>query len=717
MAMNFIKKLVGGDKPAPDNEQAAKPKAAPQPGQSKEAAARGPRSGYRPEHGAHLKVGSKEEFRRTLQILGREDAASTEQVDLVGEAGGRVKRLEQATEFGGSLGTSEEMLLMLCEQNNLQFIKLADVPKKNFTPQLLGLFSRDFVVQYRIFPVELRPDKTLVVAISDPLNVRIADDLQLFLLGNEVHAVEVVVAREDEIMDYININYGVGDTTLAALVQEFQQQDQSSGLEVTDGVIDISDLDKIANEGPIIKFVNLLLLTVIKDRGSDLHLEPFTSTIRIRYRVDGALREIQAPPKSWQLGIISRLKVMSGLNIAETRRPQDGRLKLTMEGREVDCRVSCLPVVHGESLVMRILDRSMMSVGVQQIGMADDVLGKFMKCVQRPNGIVLVTGPTGSGKTTTLYAALNEVNEPSDKIITTEDPVEYQLEGIVQVSINPAQGLTFAKCLRAILRQDPDTILVGEIRDGETAQIAVQASLTGHLVLSSLHTNSAAATVSRLIDMGVEPFLITSCLEGIVGQRLVRMICPTCRVPYHPTPEELADFGMEPEDVQHLQFWQGEGCDECGHSGYKGRLGLFELLVADDELKAMILDRATTDEIHEYCVNKGMKTMRMDGWEKVRMGVTTFAEVCRHTPRDEPERIQKEMSKVRAALRAEIYGDDYSASDMPSSSTTVSKAPELPPFHGESAQAAPTISLEDIPVPIGELAQQPESPDSSGSHS
>jgi type II secretory ATPase GspE/PulE/Tfp pilus assembly ATPase PilB-like protein len=598
------------------------------------------------------------------------------------------------------------MLLMLCEQNGLQFIKLADVPKKNFTPQLLGLFSRDHVSNFRIFPVDLREDGTLVVAIPDPLNVRIVDDLQLMLLGNTVRAIEAVVAREDEIMDYININYGVGDTTLDAMVQEFQSQDQSSGLEAAEGVIDISDLDKIADEGPVIKFVNLLLLTVIKDRGSDLHIEPFSSTIRIRYRVDGALREIQAPPKTWQLGIVSRLKVMSGLDIAETRRPQDGRLKLTLEGREVDCRVSTLPVVHGESLVMRILDRSMMSVGVQQIGMSDEVLEKFMKCVHRPNGIVFVTGPTGSGKTTTLYAALNEVNEPTDKIITTEDPVEYQLEGIVQVSINPAQGLTFARCLRAILRQDPDTILVGEVRDAETAQIAVQASLTGHLVLSSLHTNSAAATVSRLIDMGVEPFLITSCLEGVIGQRLVRMICPTCRIPYLPTPEELIDFSFTPEDVAHLQFWQGEGCDECGHSGYKGRIGLFELLVADEELKNLILDRATTDDVQDYCLRSGMKTMRMDGWEKVRMGVTTFAEVCRHTSRDEPEKIEREMNEIRKALHAEAAGMDYVPQHNAHQPHAASPAAAPVPIR-ELAGFAPLVALPDIPAPTDELAAQP----------
>ncbi len=295
---------------------------------------------------------------------------------------------------------------------------------------------------------------------------------------------------------------------------------------------------------------------------------------------------------------------------------------------------------------MRLLDKSMMQIGVAQIGMTPDVLEQFMKIVKRPNGIMLVTGPTGSGKTTTLYAALNEINEPTEKIITTEDPVEYQLDGIVQVNINTNAGLTFARCLRAILRQDPDVILVGEIRDSETAQIAVQASLTGHLVFSTLHTNSAAATISRLIDMGVEPFLITSTLAGVIAQRLVRVVCPRCRAPYRPTAEELAEFGATPEAVADISFFKGKGCDECGHGGYKGRLGIFELLPVSEEIQNLILNNATADEIHTTALEQGMKTMRQDGWLKICLGITTFEEVSRHTPRDTAENIRKEMKSL-----------------------------------------------------------------------
>ena len=410
----------------------------------------------------------------------------------------------------------------------------------------------------------------------------------------------------------------------------------------------IRDRDKILNEEPIIKFCNLLLLQAIQQRASDIHIEPFANVLRIRYRVDGALREISSPPKAWQSSVLSRLKVMANLDIAETRRPQDGRIKLTVDSREVDCRISTLPVVHGECMVMRLLDKTMALIGVAQIGMSRDVLDSFMKIVSRPNGILLVTGPTGSGKTTSLYAALNEINEPTEKIITTEDPVEYQLDGIVQVNINTNVGLTFARCLRAILRQDPDVILVGEIRDVETAPIAIQASLTGHLVFSTLHTNSAAATISRLMDMGVEPFLITSTLAGVIAQRLVRCVCPKCKAPYRPTAEELADFGTTPEETAEISFSKGTGCEECGHSGYKGRLGIFELLNCTEEMQEMILSHATTDEIHALALKQGMQTMRQDGWLKICCGVTTFDEVARHTPKEAPAVIRQEMKSIVA---------------------------------------------------------------------
>jgi type II secretion system protein E len=540
-----------------------------------------------------------------------------------------------------------DMLKLLSEQAGLEFVKLSDVPKGQITPELLRMIPSEICRSYKVFPIQYRPeDRTVVVAISDPLNVRIIDDLRLFLMDKNVNNVEAVVANEEDILDYINLFYGIGDKTLDEMVEEFEAQDTSTGLEQREGAYDLSDIEKIANEAPVIRFCNLLLLQAIKDRASDLHIEPFSNSIRIRYRVDGVLREVPAPPKSWQTGIISRFKVMAGMDISETRRPQDGRIKLTVEGREIDLRISTLPVAHGEGIAMRILDKNMAMLGVQQIGMMPDVLEVFLKLIQRPNGIILVTGPTGSGKTTTLYAALNELNSPTEKIITTEDPVEYQLDGLVQVNINPNVGLTFARCLRAILRQDPDIILVGEVRDVETAQIAIQASLTGHLVFSTLHTNSAAGAVTRLIDMGVEPFLITSTLEGVIGQRLVRLICPMCKRPYTPTQEELDEFATTREEVADLTFFRGEGCEECAHTGYKGRIGIFELLRVTEEIRDLILQRATTDEIHELAIKQGMKTMRQDGWLKICLGITTFEEVGRHTPRETREVIRMQMEQL-----------------------------------------------------------------------
>ncbi|AXA36690.1 Type IV fimbrial assembly, ATPase PilB [Candidatus Sumerlaea chitinivorans] len=576
-----------------------------------------------------------------------------------GEEAGKLRAApEQPSVPDLAVSPEADMLEILSEQAGLKYIKLGDVPKTWITPELLRMIPAEIARTYTVFPIQYRAeDRTIVVAISDPLNVRIVDDLRLFLMDQNVRDVEAVVANEEEIVDYINLYYGVGDKTLDQMVEEFEAEDTSTGLEQREGTYDLSDIEKIAQEAPIIRFCNLLLLQAIKDRASDLHIEPFSNALRIRYRVDGVLREIPSPPKSWQTGIISRFKVMAGMDISESRRPQDGRIKLTVEGREIDMRVSTLPVAHGEGMAMRILDKNMALLGVQQIGMMPDVLEQFMKVVERPNGIILVTGPTGSGKTTTLYAALNEINSPTEKIITTEDPVEYQLDGLVQVNINPNVGLTFAAALRAILRQDPDIILVGEVRDVETAQIAIQASLTGHLVFSTLHTNSAAGAVTRLIDMGVEPFLITSSLEAVIGQRLVRLICPICKRPYDPLPEELAEFATTREEVADITFFHGEGCAECAETGYKGRIGIFELLRVTDEIRDLILERATTDQIQDTAIRQGMKTMRQDGWLKICLGITTFEEVCKHTPRESRESIRMQMETLLKQTVEEAGGE------------------------------------------------------------
>ncbi|HRR31920.1 MAG TPA: type II secretion system ATPase GspE [Candidatus Sumerlaeia bacterium] len=556
-----------------------------------------------------------------------------------GELGAAVQQLRPASsrEF---TTVSGDMLQILSKQAGLPYVHLNDY--KVGGPEILKLIPAQLARTYKVFPLRFEPDGSLLLAISDPLNITIVDDLRLLLEKN----ITPVVAGEDDIMDNIDLYYGMGDETIEKMVEEFEKEDTGTIELVSAGEMDLSDLERIANEPPVIKLVNLLLIQAIKDRASDLHVEPFGGMLRIRYRVDGVLREIPSPPKSLQLGLCSRLKVMANLNISETRLPQDGRIRLTIQGREVDLRISTVPTVHGESIVMRILDKSMMMLGVSQIGMTKEVMERFLKIIHKPNGIVLCTGPTGCGKTTTLYSALNEINNPEDKIITTEDPVEYEVPGIIQINVNAKVGLTFAACLRSILRQDPDIILVGEIRDLETAQTAIQASLTGHLVFSTLHTNSAAGTITRLVDMGVEPFLITSTLEAVVGQRLVRTICPNCKRPYMPSAQELEDFGVLPEEVADVEFFKGIGCDDCSYTGYKGRMGIFELLEITEEIRDLILRRASTDEIQAMALHQGMSTMRQDGWLKICLGMTTFDEVARQTPQESKEQIAEEMERV-----------------------------------------------------------------------
>ncbi len=562
---------------------------------------------------------------------------------------------EEDFELGpGAMPSVGDVLKGLAEKSGLEYKDLREYDFKNeekmdrLTSYIPSVTARE----RRIFPVDEKENPSggnpiLVIAIADPLDITIVDDLRLML---PEHDVEPIVANEDDIVDAIDNYYGVGDEDLDSILETLNAEEGGKDDSLNrQGEVEI-DLEGLANEPPVIKLVNLLLIQAVKDRASDLHIEPFAGMVRVRYRVDGVLREIPSPPKSLQLGLISRLKVMGGLNISESRRPQDGRIRLNIEGREIDLRLACVPTVHGESIVMRVLDKSTMMIGISQLGMQKEVLEKFLRRSQKPNGLVLVTGPTGSGKTTTLYATLREVYDPGNKFITTEDPVEYELPGIVQVNINSKVGLTFAACLRSILRQDPDTILVGEIRDMETAQISIQAALTGHLVLSTLHTNSAAATVTRLIDMGVEPFLLTSTLEAIVGQRLIRTICPTCKTPYIPTDEELEEYGVSREEVEDVDFFHGRGCDDCNFTGYKGRAGIFEMMEATEAIRELILQQATTDDIHAMAVHEGMVTMRQDGWLKICLGITTFEEVSRQTIPETEETIKAEMESVRRSL-------------------------------------------------------------------
>lgn len=588
---------------------------------------------------------------KDLSTRPRRDAASVSDVDLSPENESAVKYTQPSIEMEDFTPDDQSYLKILSEQTGLRVIELSKYKRPPL--EVLKLLTKEQAERLVVIPVEIRDDGVLVVAVSDPANPMVTDDLRA-IVDREI---EPVIASDAEIRERIEQYYGMGEETLEDIVAK-EETVEATTHGRDDGVVSIaSDAESLANDPPVIRLVNLLLVKAIKERASDIHIEPFPNLIRIRYRVDGVLREIPSPPRQMLQGITSRIKIMGRLDISESRMPQDGRIKLSFEGREIDLRLATCPTVHGESIVMRVLDKSMMMIGIRQIGMTDEVLERFLVHIQKPNGIVLVTGPTGCGKTTTLYAALNEINDPGDKIITVEDPVEFQVDGLIQVNINDNVGLTFAKTLRAILRQDPDTVLVGEIRDVETAQISVQAALTGHLVFSTLHTNSASATVIRLVDMGVPAFLITSSVEAVLGQRLVRTICPNCRAPYTPTEDDIHEFGLTPDDLREQTFFMGEGCNDCGHSGYRGRMGLYELLELDDEIKELILDGGTTDEVQEMGLRKGLVTMRQDGWMKICLGLTTFEEVARETPKAELHIKEQELAP-------EEEGEESEASDQ-----------------------------------------------------
>ncbi len=481
---------------------------------------------------------------------------------------------------------------------------------------------------YKVIPVKWE-DNTLTVAMADPLNVHTLNDLR-FLLGCEVRG---AISTEDHVEKSIEKHYGTEMESLGDLLEELGQKagEMPEPEEDKDSEVDIQHLQQLAEQAPVVKLLNLVLMQAIKARTSDIHFEPFEDQFKIRYRVDGTLYEMVPPPKHLSLALASRIKVMANLDIAERRLPQDGRIQLNMGGREVDLRISTLPTVFGESIVMRVLDKSVVMLSLEHIGMSPDELRKFEQLIKKPNGIILATGPTGCGKTTTLYSALRVLNGPEVKIITTEDPVEYNIPGIMQVQIREAIGLTFDRCLRHILRQDPDIILVGEVRDSETAETAIQASLTGHLVLSTLHTNDAPSTITRLIDMQIEPFLLTSTLEAVLAQRLVRTICQNCREPYQPGAEELEALDLTMKESKELIFYRGKGCDLCNNVGYKGRTGIFELLLMSEEIRVLIVGRAPTKDIRAKAREQGMRTMREDGLDKIYRGITTIEEIVRAT--------------------------------------------------------------------------------------
>ncbi len=519
--------------------------------------------------------------------------------------------------------TRKQVLSIVARHLGTEVISVKDVviPKET-----LKLITADQARMYGAIPLKMEGN-TLHIAMADPLNANMLEELR-FVLNHDLH---VVVADPAEIDQMVKQFYGEeGSETVDDLISQIEGMTNLTEVATPEG-LSVQSIEAMAGEAPIIRFVNLVLYQAIRDRASDIHFEPFENEFKIRYRVDGALYEMAPPPKHLALPVISRVKIMSNLNIAERRVPQDGRIMLAIAGRPVDLRVSTLPTQFGESVVLRVLDRSVASLDLDRLGMPKDIYDAISEIIHRPNGIFIVTGPTGSGKTTTLYACLNQINKIDSKLLTAEDPVEYEIEGIMQVPINPAVGLTFGKALRAFLRQDPDIILVGEMRDMETAQISIQASLTGHLVFSTLHTNDAAGAVTRLIDMGVEPFLISSTMEAVLGQRLIRTICKNCRTPYQPTEEELSLLGLKPEDAAGKSFYYGKGCSECNDTGYRGRKGVFEMLRISDPIRVLINERSPSVVIRQKAIELGMRTLRLDGLRAIYDGESTIEEVTKYT--------------------------------------------------------------------------------------
>lgn len=499
-----------------------------------------------------------------------------------------------------------------------------DLSEQEIAPQVLRLIPAGLARLHRALPIAVS-DHTLRVALVDPLDVRAAEDLR-FALGRDV---QVVVSPTEQVEDLIRRCYGADSTSMDDILEQLGETGELlavRGMPETASTVEVE-----ANATPIIRLVDLILFQAIQDHASDIHFEPFENEFKIRYRVDGALYEMAPPPPHLALPVISRVKVMASMNIAERRLPQDGRIQKNIAGRVVDLRVSTLPTQFGESVVLRVLDRSTINLDLESLGLPDSIHDFIVEIIQRPNGMFIVTGPTGSGKTTTLYSCLRRINTIDSKLLTAEEPVEYDLEGVVQVPVNEAIGLTFARALRAFLRQDPDRIMVGETRDLETAQISIQAALTGHLVFTTLHTTDAPGAITRLIDMGVEPFLISSTLEAVLGQRLLRSICSQCRSTYQPSEIQLAQLELSRRDIGQQNFHYGRGCDACHQTGYKGRKGIYELMKISDPLRELINERAPAVTLKEKAIELGMVTLRQDGLRSIFAGDTTIEEVLKYT--------------------------------------------------------------------------------------
>jgi len=512
----------------------------------------------------------------------------------------------------------------LAGQAGLKYEDITGLELDDVTAQAI---PAETVQAYQVVPIEHeKGSKKLKIAMKSPDNFRAVDDLRL-LMGFKVEAVVADPALVDAL---IQKHYSKSES-VSDVVGALADDEKFASLADRGDSIDLDEVLEVADDNNVIKLLNLVLLQAIKDKASDIHFEPFEGEFKIRYRIDGVLYEMVPPPAYLGPAIVSRVKVMANLDIAERRVPQDGRVELVVGGNPVDLRVAVLPTMYGESVVLRVLDRSNVELSLERVGLSPKGLEVVEGLIHRPNGIVVVTGPTGSGKTTTLYAALSALNDVETKILTAEDPVEYDIDGLCQVQVNSEVGLTFAKALRSFLRQDPDIILVGEVRDLETAEIAVQASLTGHLVFSTLHTNDAPSSIVRLVDLGLETFLLTATIEGIVAQRLVRTICAKCKTAYQPTEEQLMELSLKPEDVEGREFYRGEGCDHCHGSGYKGRMGIFEIMVMDDDIRDLVMEGASTAQLRDLARRHGMSTLRESGLRAIYDGQTTIDEVVRET--------------------------------------------------------------------------------------
>ena len=609
----------------PPKPAAAKPGTPPAPTPAGKApvkpAAGKPAPGKKPPSRERGTTAGRKKIGMVLMDLGFVDEAQLS--ELLEEARSTGVRTGEAAVNRGLI-TNEQLLSALAEQNGM---RIANLQESKPTPEALQAVPETMSSVYKVLPLTFK-DKVLTIVVGDPANAVAADDIRN-LLG--ITEVVVLLATQSALDEILATCYQGKEESIVDLISEIDNNPKLKKKRQAETSIDLADAMEMADAAPVRKLINMVFLLAIKDKASDIHFEPFEDEYKMRYKTDGVLFEMVPPPRHLANAISTRIKVMSNLDIAERRLPQDGRIELNIGGNQVDMRVSILPTMFGESIVVRVLDRSVVSLDLRKLGMDQVTLDQFLELIRKPNGIILVTGPTGSGKTTTLYSALSELNDITEKIITTEDPVEYDIDGIVQVPINHDIGLTFAAALRSILRQDPDKILVGEIRDLETAQIAVQAALTGHTVFSTLHTNDAPSTIIRMRDMGLQPFLITATVECVLAQRLVRRICSECRTEFEPSADMLMELNLRPEDVKGKQFWYGKGCDRCNNSGYKGRMGLYELLVMNDQIRDQIAQGVSTDDLRKECVKHGMRTLREAGLQGIFSGQTSIEEIVRET--------------------------------------------------------------------------------------